>query len=100
LRPSSARIWTWDARTEFNWCSTARSSSSLPADVAARYGIRQVPITVHYEVQGRYGWEARYVKEVDASETTVKFYQEIYDERGNLVEVHEKYPLDRGHRRL
>ena len=53
-----------------------------------------------YEVQGRYGWKARYVKEVDASETTVKFYQEIYDERGDLVEVHQKYPADRGHRRL
>ena len=53
-----------------------------------------------YEVQGRDGWKARYVKEVDASETTVKFYQEIYDERGNLVEVHEKYPVDRGHRKL
>jgi hypothetical protein len=53
-----------------------------------------------YEVQGRDGWKARYVKEVDASETTVRFYQEIYDERGNLVEVHEKYPVDRGHRKL
>jgi len=30
----------------------------------------------------------------------LKFYQEIYDERGNLVEVHEKYPVDRGHRKL
>jgi hypothetical protein len=53
-----------------------------------------------YEIQGRYGWKAFYVKEVDASETTVRFYQEIYDERGDLVEVHEKYPVDRGHRRL
>jgi hypothetical protein len=53
-----------------------------------------------YEVQGRDGWKARYVKEVDAAETTVRFYQEIYDERGNLVEVHEKYPVDRGHRKL
>lgn len=53
-----------------------------------------------YEVQGRYGWKARYVKEVDASETTVKFYQEIYDERGDWVEVHEKYPVDRDHRKL
>jgi hypothetical protein len=31
-----------------------------------------------YEVQGRHGWCARYVKEVDASERTVKFYQESY----------------------
>ena len=53
-----------------------------------------------YEVQGRYDWKARYVKEVDASEVTVRFYQEIYDESGDLVEVHEKYPVDRGHRQL
>ncbi|MDI6792278.1 MAG: hypothetical protein QME81_05345 [bacterium] len=25
-----------------------------------------------YEVQGRYGWKARYVKEIDASEKTVR----------------------------
>jgi hypothetical protein len=53
-----------------------------------------------YEVQGRHGWMARYVKEVDASEQTIKFYQEIYDEKGRLVEVHEKYPVDKGHSRV
>jgi len=53
-----------------------------------------------YEVQGRHGWIARYVKEVDASEQTIKFYQEIYDEKGRLVEVHEKYPVDKGHSRV
>jgi len=51
-----------------------------------------------YEVSGRYGWTARYVKEVDLVEHTVRFYQEIYDERGQLIEVHEKYPVDEGHR--
>ena len=50
-----------------------------------------------YEVRGRQGWVARYVKEVDASERTVRFYQEIYDDKGCLVEVHEKYPEDKGH---
>ena len=50
-----------------------------------------------YEVRGRHGWTARYVKEVDASERTVRFYQEIYDGTGRLVEIHEKYPVDRGH---
>jgi hypothetical protein len=50
-----------------------------------------------YEVIGRLGWKARYVKEVDANERTVRFYQEIYDDRGKLVEVHEKYPVDKGH---
>jgi len=51
-----------------------------------------------YEVMGRTGWLARYVKEVDAEETTARFYQEIYNENGVLVEIHEKYPLDKGHR--
>ena len=50
-------------------------------------------------VAGRQGWLARYVKEVDAHERTRRFRQEIYDSQGNLVEIHEKYPLDRGHRR-
>jgi hypothetical protein len=50
-----------------------------------------------YEVRGRYGWIACYVKEVDALERTVRFHQEIYDETGRLVEVHEKYPEDKGH---
>ena len=50
-----------------------------------------------FEVQGRYGWSARYVKEVDNSERTIRFYQEIYDEKGQLVEIHEKYPVNKGH---
>jgi len=53
-----------------------------------------------YHVQGRHGWTARYVKEVDASERTIRFYQEIYDEKGRLVEIHDKYPVDKGHRRV
>ena len=51
-----------------------------------------------YEVPGRMGWRARYVKEVDSEEKTDRFYQEIYDQTGMLVEVHEKYPVDSGHR--
>ena len=51
------------------------------------------------DVTGRLGWSASYFKEVDASETTVRFWQEIYDDRGNLVETHEKYPVDKGHQR-
>jgi hypothetical protein len=42
-----------------------------------------------YEVTGRLGWKARYVKEVDADENTLRFWQEIYNERGELVEIHE-----------
>jgi hypothetical protein len=37
---------------------------------------------------------------VDALEETVKFYQEIYDGEGNLIETHEKFPVDRGHREI
>ena len=51
-----------------------------------------------YEVRGHHDWTARYVKEVDASELTVCFWQEIYDNFGQLVEVHEKYPIDKAHR--
>ncbi len=51
------------------------------------------------EVHGRLGWLARYLKEVDAEETTLRFWQEIYDDQGQLVEVHEKYPVDRGHQK-
>ncbi len=52
------------------------------------------------EVAGHHGWKARYVKEVEATEKTVRFYQEIYDESGQLVEVHEKYPIDKGHQNV
>jgi hypothetical protein len=52
------------------------------------------------DVTGRLGWRARYVKEVDVQETTVRFWQEIYDEQGKLAEVHEKYPVDKGHRKV
>ncbi|HEV3214388.1 MAG TPA: hypothetical protein VGZ27_01620 [Vicinamibacterales bacterium] len=53
-----------------------------------------------YEVKGRSGWWARYVKEVDAQEATVKFYQEVYDRDGKLCEVHHKYPVDLGHQQV
>ena len=52
------------------------------------------------EVAGRHGWKARYVKEVDANETTVRFWQEIYDDQDQLVEIHEKYPVDKGHQQV
>ena len=52
------------------------------------------------DVSGCAGWRARYLKEVDGEERTLRFWQEIYDETGNLVEVHEKYPVDKGHRKV
>lgn len=41
-----------------------------------------------------------FLKEVDSEEKVVRFWQEIYNERGLLVERHEKYPVDRGHERV
>ncbi|WP_454061889.1 hypothetical protein [Candidatus Nitrospira salsa] len=52
------------------------------------------------DVQGRQGWKARYVKEVDTQEITVRFYQEIYNDVGKLIEVHHKYPVDLGHQKV
>ena len=51
------------------------------------------------DVYGRLGWRARYLKDVDASETTLRFWQEIYDEQDKLTEIHDKYPVDRGHQK-
>ncbi len=52
------------------------------------------------DVLGRLGWRARYLKEVNAEEVTLRFWQEIYDDEGRLVEVHEKYPVDKGHEKV
>lgn len=52
------------------------------------------------DVPGLHGWMARYVKEVDVAEQTIRFYQEIFDGDGRLVEIHEKYPVDKGHTRV
>ncbi len=41
---------------------------------------------------GRRGGCARYLKEVDAHETTMRFAQEIYNREGRVVAVHEKFP--------
>ena len=53
-----------------------------------------------YEIKGRFGWTGKYVKEVDADECTVRFCQEIYDDRGALQEIHQKYPEDLGHQKV
>jgi hypothetical protein len=53
-----------------------------------------------YQVEGRSRWTARYIKEVDATESTIRFVQEIYDETEMIREVHQKYPVDLGHQRL
>lgn len=48
---------------------------------------------------GDFGW-CRYVKIVDEHEVTISFVQEIYDDEGNLIEIHQKYPIDTGHQNL
>ena len=52
------------------------------------------------DVPGHHRWWARYIKEVDAQEQTTAFYQEIYDDTGRLAEVHRKFPVDQGHRKV
>ena len=51
------------------------------------------------EVEGHRGWRARYSKIVDKDEKTIRFWQEIHDESGNLVETHVKFPVDEGHQK-
>ena len=48
----------------------------------------------------RAGGRARYIKEVDSNDRTVRFAQEIYDASDRLVAVHEKFPVDLGHKQL
>ena len=52
------------------------------------------------KIAGRFGWTAVYLKEVDSYETTIRFWQEIYDEKNVLREIHEKFPIDLGHRKI
>lgn len=51
-------------------------------------------------VQGRNGWFAIYVKLTDSKEETVAFWQEIYDDKGAMTEIHHKYPEDKGHQKI
>jgi hypothetical protein len=50
-----------------------------------------------YDRQGAVrGW-VRYIKIVDADEQTTSFVQEIFNDDGELVARHQKYPVDTGH---
>jgi hypothetical protein len=42
----------------------------------------------------------RMIKVVDADEKTMQVLQEIYNDEGELIERHQKYPVDTGHERL
>lgn len=46
------------------------------------------------------GYTIRYVKIVDAQERTLSLVQEVYNRSMTLVEIHEKFPIDRGHRKV
>ncbi len=46
---------------------------------------------------GRRRGFARYIKIVGADEVTQSIVQEIYDDEGQLVEKHQKFPVDTGH---
>lgn len=48
-------------------------------------------------IAGRVKGYARYVKEVDAEEMTLRIVQEIYNDDGKLIGLHQKYPDDTGH---
>ncbi len=52
-----------------------------------------------YDVEGKKKNSARYIKEVDAEENTLRFYQEIYNMDGKLIGIHEKLPIDKGHKK-
>ncbi len=49
------------------------------------------------DIRGRVVGYARYCKEVDAAENTVRFWQEIFDAGGKLAARPEKFPVDSGH---
>lgn len=53
-----------------------------------------------FEISGKAGWKAKYLKEVNNEEMTIRFWQEIYDDKNVLREIHEKYPVDKGHQKL
>lgn len=42
------------------------------------------------------GWQ-RFIKIVDVDENTMSVVQEIYNDNGELIGQHQKYPVDTGH---
>ena len=52
----------------------------------------------YFEIPGKCGWFSKYLKETDKDEIALRFWQEIYEEKHNLREIYEKYPVDNGHK--
>jgi hypothetical protein len=48
-------------------------------------------------IAGRVSGYALCIKIVDSDENTVQLVQEIYNEQGQLIGRHQKYPEDTGH---
>ena len=53
-----------------------------------------------FEIKGRMGGFAWYIKLTDKQENTISFVQEIYNSIGELIEKHEKFPIDKGHKKM
>lgn len=53
-----------------------------------------------FQVKGKLGYTAKYVKEVNNKEEVIRFYQEIYNVQMELIEIHEKFPIDKGHKKI
>jgi hypothetical protein len=49
------------------------------------------------ERRGRVSGVQRIIKIVDVDENTLRIVQEIYNDQGELVEYHQKFPEDTGH---
>lgn len=66
----------------------------------ANYGANQVSI-LPGNGDGTFQAADNYIiGRVNSLEETISFFQEIYDQNGNLVEIHEKFPEDKGHRKV
>jgi len=52
------------------------------------------------ERQGLVSGFQRMVKIVDSEENTAQVVQEIYNDAGELIERHQKFPVDTGHQVL
>lgn len=81
-------------------CGRTENTSRMNASSEVGWIYRMAAGGTRYDVNSRSGWRARYVKGVDAEESTVRFYQEVHDGDGKLREVHHKYPVDRGHKQV
>ncbi len=61
---------------------------------------RMVKRKYWFDVMGKVSGFARYTKVVNEEEVTISFLQEIYDNEGKVTQVHDKYPIDKGHKKI